>query len=105
MDLNGGSFTPGGKVQTWSCNSCWNQQFLLAGGVTGQSQWREARASPARDTVQLPRTCPPVPSPPAAACAGGWPSFSSAAALEASPWGAYVKDVYGSVPANAQYPW
>ena len=29
----------------------------------------------------------------------------SASALAASPWGAYVTDVYGEVPQGASYPW
>jgi len=102
MDLNGGAFAPGTVVQTWGCNSCWNQQFILGGGVTQQSRWREVTADQRDPSVG---TCPPVPSPPSKACDGEWPSFSSAAALSASPWAAYIQDVYGAVPQNAQYPW
>ena len=48
MDLNGGDYTPGALVQTWGCNGCWNQNWLLAGGVSrisadGRSEWYESR--------------------------------------------------------------
>ena len=105
VDLNGGDFTPGAVVQTWGCNGCWNQQFILGGGVTQLSEWDAAHAMTRRQHVLHPETCPPVPSPPAANCAGGWPSFGSAGDLSASPWGAYLKDVYGGVPQAASYPW
>jgi hypothetical protein len=98
VDLTGGDVTPGTALATWDCNACWNQQFLLGGGVTQASAWGGSR-------LRAPRTCPPNPHAPASTCAGGWPSFSSAAELSASPWGDYISEVYGEVPQDATYPW
>lgn len=105
LDVTGGSFKPGTAVTTWGCNGCWNQQFILGGGVTKTATWRGDLAASVREAhAQRPETCPPVPSP-STPCAGGWPSFASAADLTASPWGAYLKEVYGAVPQGATYPW
>ena len=45
----------------------------------------------------------PVPGPkppgPGQGCSS-WPSFASADALKASPWGAYMTNVYGSLPTS-----
>lgn len=106
MDVNGGSFDPGTAINTWECNSCWNQQFILGGGVTHQSAWSRTLVNGhAEEPSWRPLDCPPVPSPKPTGCVGGWPEFSSASALAASPWGAYVTDVYGEVPQGASYPW
>ena len=33
MDVYNGQVTQGNYPQSWSCNTCWNQKWLLAGGV------------------------------------------------------------------------
>ena len=111
MDLDGGQWASGNQIQVWGCNGCWNQQWILGGGVAEasgpvssltQSRWLNSSASQ--------NTCPAVPSPPkppepAGKCTGGWPQFPNAAAVTASPWASYFNAVYGSVPAEqGSYP-
>ena len=43
------------------------------------------------------------PHHPEPACAS-WPTFASAAALQASPWGGYFSDLYGSLPPADHFP-
>ena len=145
MDVYNGQVTQGNYPQSWSCNTCWNQKWLLAGGVEHTAEYlrrprfgnstagtrrsaqqsssssssdgstavvaRRSNSSMARGgtgRVALPLTCPPIPTPKPAhhgECEAGWPVFQTAADLEASTWGAYIKEVYGSVPVGATYPW
>ena len=53
-----------------------------------------------------PKPKPPKPKPPKPMpiCEKGWPSFAKAADLAASPWGAYLTDLYGASPPNDRFP-
>ena len=49
---------------------------------------------------KVPCAAPPPPPPPPPPGPSAWPVFASAAALSASPWGAYYQAVYGSLPTS-----
>merc|ERR1711998_213378 len=100
MDLDGGQDAGGARVQVWGCNGCWNQQWVLGGGVVGIGDHGRSPLLTASGSPRLrPYTCPAIPSPSPSPCTkGGWPQFANAAAISASPWGNYFKAVYGGVP-------
>ena len=109
MDLDGGQWARGTQVQAWGCNDCWNQQWVLGGGVVQSSGPVGDPARPRGLSASAsPNSCPAIPSPPkppepAGKCKGGWPQFSDAAAVTASPWAKYFDTVYGGVPQDG-YP-
>ena len=130
MDLYGGEVRKGTPVQSWECNGCWNQQWLVGGWVSGTM----ADANPSTvaelelelgprgsgngtavferaEAVGRPLTCPPNPHPPGPTPAAGrclatnWPEFKSSAELSGTPWGAYFEMVYGAIPdGDGVYP-
>ena len=125
MDLYGGEAKKGTAVQIYDCNGCWNQQWLVAGGIRGNfadglerigangtssigasaiAERKSANSSQPRALI-LPRTCPakplpPGPKPAGGRCLGNWPEFQSSAELSANPWGAYFTAIYGTVPSG-----
>ena len=108
LDLYGGLYTPGNYPQTWGCNLCWNQKWLVGGGVRNTRRRLHDAASPYLAAARAPLpplgTCPPIPDP-GGKCSGGWPSYASSAELSASPWGAYFTKIYGAAPPDgADYP-
>ena len=133
MDLYGGELAKGIPVQSWECNGCWNQQWLVGGWVAtvaasggalansvaklelgargsgqGNVSWDRAKE------VGRPLTCPVKPLPPApkpapgrclASDSGSWPEFQSSAEMAGTPWGAYFEAIYGSIPdGDGVYP-
>ena len=91
MDLSGGAVDPGTAVEIWDCNGCWNQKWLLAGGVEQQAvEYFNSSVRRALDArvLQDPGHCPALPTPPAAECTPGWPIFNKRADLLSDPWGA-----------------
>jgi hypothetical protein len=125
LDLFAGSLAEGNAIGTWNCNGCWNQKFILGGGVqqrkhdqkaigrsasrrtpTGAAAvWHNASAAGSA-TLGSPLTCPPVPGPKVDNCADGFPRFSSAALLQNSNWGKYINEIYGGIPQDPTlYPW
>ena len=105
LDLQGGGLTKGTAIDVWGCDGCWNQQFTVGGGITTLATWRRSWGRRSSDCPPVPQPGPaPQPGPPGT-CLGGWPSFNNAASLEADPWGAYLKAVYGAVPPDGgDYP-
>ena len=120
IDLGGGAVAEGSFTQTWGCNGCWNQQWLLGGGITQQpDEWvktsfttaRKLQGVPVKDLSGGCPALPPAPTPPPApssTCLNGWPSFKSSQDLAADPgWGGYITEIYGGIPDESlqSYPW
>jgi len=117
VDLYGGSWNNGNPIDIWSCNRCWNQQWIFSDvgtNVLGALQGTTTADAGAEVGSEMPLTCPPIPSPgpapppPASGSCmssanGAWPQFASANELAADPWGKYFTLIYGSIP-NFNYP-
>merc|ERR1712032_1171553 len=102
----GGQWGDGQVVEIWQCNSCWNQQWMLGGGVVvwgDEHAWHEQEQSHEllRVASTHPLTCPNIPGPspgpsptPAGTCQNGWPVFDDQKSLAVDPWGKYFKSIY-----------
>jgi hypothetical protein len=128
LDVSGGKLAEGPNVDTWTCNSCWNQQWQVIGPWTSMLAAQQPprahgyanRSTAVRRLAGAQDGCPSRPGPAPQPAPGpspspyvlshcessdqhNWPVFQTQSDLQSSPWGSYIKLVYGELPSTG-YP-